>query len=159
MITKKLGFTLIELLAVVMIIAILTSVAVPKYRRSVVRAEATEAMVNLRTLFESAKRFRAANSAAPMRLKGLDVTFREASSDTDPAFTMGNFSYEFTSQFLRACRLNNGNYCFYFYYRMEGSGADVLVCEIVDLNGKNSWLCENIGQEELGTDHRRYVVF
>ena len=51
----KSGFTLIELLAVVLIIAILTSIAVPQYRRSVQRAQAMEMMTNLRTLFDSAK--------------------------------------------------------------------------------------------------------
>ena len=40
---KNNGFTLIEMLAVVLIIAMLVSVALPKYKRSVVRAEAMEA--------------------------------------------------------------------------------------------------------------------
>ena len=59
------GFTLIELLAVVLMIGILTSIALPQYRRSVQRAEAMEAMVNLRSLLDAARRYRAANDAAP----------------------------------------------------------------------------------------------
>ena len=72
------GFTLIELLAVVMIIAMLTSVALPQYRKSVQRAESMEALVNLRTIFDAAKRYRSANSEAPMKLNGLDVSFFDA---------------------------------------------------------------------------------
>ena len=57
---KNNGFTLIEMLAVVLIIAMLVSVALPKYKRSVVRAEAMEALTNLRTLQDSALRAKAA---------------------------------------------------------------------------------------------------
>ena len=51
---NKCGFTIIELLTVVIIIAALTAIALPQYQRSVARAEAMEAMVSLRTLYESA---------------------------------------------------------------------------------------------------------
>jgi len=53
----KNGFTLIELLVVVMMVAILTAIAVPQYRRSMDRAKTAEAMQMLPALFEARERW------------------------------------------------------------------------------------------------------
>ena len=53
---NKLGFTLIELLAVLLLIAILTAVALPQYRRVVDKAHIAEAEAMLRTLCDSSER-------------------------------------------------------------------------------------------------------
>lgn len=155
MLNTKSGFTLIELLAVVLIIGIMTSIALPQYRRSVSRAEAMEAMVNLRTIFDSAKRYKSANSQAPTRLLGLDVSFFDATSDTASTFSIGKFSYTFTNNYITACRLN-GNYCFYFYYNHATRGKDTLTCKLTSTGGKYDWLCENIGTTSLGSNE--YVI-
>ena len=145
------GFTLLELLAVVLIIGILASIALPQYRRSVARAEAMEAMVNLRTLFDSAKRYKAVHSQPPMQLNGLDVSFFDATSDTTDTFEIGRFQYKFTSSDISACRLN-GNYCFYFYYNHASKGKDTLTCKLSSTGGKYDWICEAIGTTDLGND-------
>ena len=54
---KASGFTLIELLVVVMIMAVLTAVAMPQYRRSMDRSKAAEAMQMLPALFEARERW------------------------------------------------------------------------------------------------------
>lgn len=52
----KKGFTLIELLTVVLIVAILSGVALPQYRKVVEKAHASEAQAMLRTIYESSER-------------------------------------------------------------------------------------------------------
>lgn len=52
----KRGFTLVELLAVVLIVAILTGVGVPQYRKAVDKARVTEAEAMLRTLYDASER-------------------------------------------------------------------------------------------------------
>ena len=149
---RKLGFTLIELLVVVIIIGILAAIALPQYRRSVERAQAMEALINLRTIFDSAKRFRAATSEFPVRLRGLDISFFDATSDEDSTFNIGKFSYTFdtTNNRISACRLNNGNYCFHYYYTYtynNMTSRDVLTCALTSTGGKYDWLCEAVSED------------
>ena len=54
----KKGFTLIELLAVVLIMGILASVAMPKYTRSLDRARMVEAEQMLAPIYEARERVR-----------------------------------------------------------------------------------------------------
>lgn len=146
------GFTLIELLAVVLMIGILTSVALPQYRRSVQRAEAMEALVNLKTIFDSAKRYRAANSETPLSLKGLDVQFFDGDDSSTP--TIGNFNYKFYDDYIAACRVDGkGNstyadtYCLIMYYKQDIGGTtyrDLLKCNTSSEKWK--YVCESLAQ-------------
>ena len=155
---NKLGFTLIELLAVVLIIGILASIAWPQYRRSISRAEAVEAMTNLRTLGDSARRYRAANGSFPLELRGMDVSFFDATSDTGPTFDIGKFQYKFTSTRIEACRLG-GNYCFYwtYYDPYNTMEKDVLTCRKLS-NGKYDWLCESLGKTPVYPGASEYLI-
>ena len=149
MMKTKFGFTLIELLAVVLIISILTSIAVPKYRRTVERAAATEALINVRSIFESAKRYKAATSIAPTKLKGLDISFYEASSEETSEFTIGNYTYTLAATYVKSC---HANYCFYMYYNHRTNGKDALTCKIEQTGGKYDWMCESVGDEDMGNN-------
>ena len=59
----KKGFTLIEMLTVVLIVAALTAVAVPQYRRSVERARMSEAVQMLPVIYDAVDRYYAAKPA------------------------------------------------------------------------------------------------
>lgn len=50
------GFTLIELMAVVMIIGVLSSIALPQYRRVVERSKFTKAQVMAKSMYDSCQR-------------------------------------------------------------------------------------------------------
>jgi prepilin-type N-terminal cleavage/methylation domain-containing protein len=143
------GFTLIELLAVVLIIGILTAIALPQYRRSIQRAESMEALVNLRTIFDSAKRYRSANSETPTKLNGLDVSFFDATSTTEANFGIGKFEYIFANDGISACRLSGSNtyndtFCFKMYYNHGTYGKSALTCTPSN-NVKYEWICPAMG--------------
>lgn len=81
----KKGFTLIELLTVVLIIAILTAVGLPQYRRVVQKSRAAEAEAMLRIIYDSSERLAgefgyrsydkllAAKGASNVGFKRLDI--------------------------------------------------------------------------------------
>ena len=69
------GFTLIELLVVVLIIGILASIALPQYRKAVVKAEAKTMLVNLKALAEAQQRFYLTNNRYADNFSDLDIDF------------------------------------------------------------------------------------
>ncbi len=147
------GFTLIEMLAVVLMIGILTAIGLPQYRKSVQRAEAMEALVNLKTIFDSAKRYRSANSEAPMNLKGLDVQFFDADSNSKEPI-IGNFRYNFNPTYIAACRVSgtgastySDTYCLLMHYNKDIGGTkyrDLMECNTG--SAKWSYVCESLAQ-------------
>ncbi len=142
---KKHGFTLIELLAVVVILGILTSIALPQYRKSIQRAEAANALINLKTIFDSAKRYKATHSAWPTSVSQLDVDLYNISSEGN----MGEFQYTFEPGFggnVSACRLKGNDsdsaYCLQAYYQKNNT-RDVYQC--LYLSEKYKPLCQSLG--------------
>ena len=143
---KKHGFTLIELLAVVVILGILTSIALPQYRKSIQRAEAANALINLKTIFDSAKRYKSANSRWPTSVSQLDVDLYNISADGN----MGEFQYTFGTVdggMVSACRLvtnaSLGTYCLNAHYALSGV-RDVYTCDYTAGSTKFKALCESM---------------
>ena len=125
------AFTLIELLAVVMIIAIMTAVAVPQYRSSIQQAQASEALINLRTIFDAAVRYKALNNAAPTSVTQLDVSFFDAQVSGNVSY-IGKFAYTFANTDIKACYIDGNNstntYCFTAYYNHATNGRGAMFC-------------------------------
>ena len=138
------GFTLIEMLAVVLIIGILVAVALPQYKRSVVRAEAMEALSNVKTLQDSALRAKAAspNRTAPTTLNQLDIDFFDATSKDSPNFSFGRYDYSMGTDKIVVKKTTGSNtYSFQAYYpNLNGVGGQI-TCS-ADAN--TIWLCESM---------------
>ena len=150
---KKQGFTLIELLTVVLILGILTSIAVPQYSKSIQRAEAADALINLKTLFDAGKRYYSLHSTWPTSFTGLDVGFLDAGTTGE----VGGFKYSFASnKTASACRLvgnsATSSYCLTAYYKKnidyDGNGTnetirDVYTCKD-NSGGEYAALCDSL---------------
>ncbi len=142
---KKNGFTLIELLTVVMILGILTAFALPQYRKATERANAANALINVRSLFDAAKRYHATRGTWPTSFTGLDVTLLLNPGSTNRS---GEFEYTFdaTNKVVSACRLKGDDpdnaYCLQAYYKKNGQ-RDVFLCAY--LAAKYQAVCEAMG--------------
>jgi type IV pilus assembly protein PilE len=73
------GFTLIELMAVIVIIAILTMIALPSYRESVMRARRAEAKELILSIAQAQERYYSANAKYAAQLSDMGIT--KATSD------------------------------------------------------------------------------
>lgn len=142
---RKTGFTLIELLTVVMILGILTAIALPQYRQATERANAANALINVRSLFDAAKRYYSSRSYWPTSLTGLDVTLMLNPGSTNQS---GEFEYTFdaANRTVTATRIignTAGNSYSLTAAYSSGGKRDVFTCTYVA--AKYQKLCENMG--------------
>ena len=155
MIHTNKGFSLIELLAVVLIIGILSSIALPQYRRSIQRAESVEGLTHTKAILEAAMRYYAAYDSYPEKLQGLDVAFYNASSQTDATTDIDNFKLTFAGDGITMCRLPSATPCATYYFKGHYNhatwGKAVITCTYVEQKYKH--ICEQFGTVLSGSTY------
>ncbi len=92
---RKAGFTLLELLMVVIIIAILASLALPQYLRTVAKARRSEALNVLATIRSAEQRYKAQFSLFSDAFGPLDIDYSDASGPvTKASMNVGSWTYD-----------------------------------------------------------------
>lgn len=113
------GFTLLEVLVVVLILGILTSIALPNYRRSLERTRVAETQSLLRAIYDSRERgamernydsYSVMPSSSKFGFNKLDITVKGTFSGTNKTqLTTANFRYDMSSTPLTATAIK-GDY-------------------------------------------------
>lgn len=154
----KYGFTLVELLSVVVILSVLTAIAVPQYTKSIQRTEAANALISLKTTYDSAKRYKSSFGSWPTSFRGLDVKVllntnadgSEIQSGDAWYNTSGAYQYSFPNNAVQACRVRAAEsgggpeqlYCLRATYSPLSSTADTYTCQAATARYQN--LCASL---------------
>ena len=151
---NKSGFTLVEMLIVVLIIAILSSVALPKYTRSVERARAMEAVALLQQIDAAVYAYYIERQACPTTFRQINVSMpiTSASDNANPVQTK-HFSYtlkgttkstvpDTSCGAALATRINGNDYGYYLWRNYPTSGKTGTLCHEVTDKTKGKQLCE-----------------
>ena len=109
---NKKGFTLLELLIVVLIIGILAAVALPQYKKTVLKTRFATVKQNTRALYEAQQRYFMARGAYASTLNDLDI---QVTSDDKFAYGVNS-----TSVAYGAYQLTNG---IIYYWLYTGGGG------------------------------------
>ena len=143
---KQKGFTLTELLIVILIMSILAGVALPRYARSVRRAEMAEGLVQGKTIYDAALRFKGAHGSAPTSFDELDVAFigTEISGNE---FEDGTFKYILQTTYVAAQNTRDNYEIRFIYPVIDSTGvyAPVACCP------STNFVCNNAGVSSTAT--------
>jgi len=147
-IQKRGGFTLIELLVVVLIIGILTSVALPQYQRSVMKARFAQAKIAANALADAMDVYYAAHMGYTAVLDNLDVSIDITSLSTSCTQTSDSCVYGtswgrcFLENDGRAgCTINGANLSYYIFCEnsTKQSLAGKKYCRVERKANPNDW--------------------
>lgn len=160
----KTGFTLVEMLAVVIIIGILTSVALPQYRRAVKRAQIVEVEHMLRVIYDSSERLAAFRGykdykamAKAMATAGGTVTFDQLDmidttkmpcelNSNKTTMTCKGFSYYMVSDDIVAEKSTKEGVVMFRFYRED---VPYLRCIVDDNRESSPKVCDSYGVEVM----------
>ena len=98
-------FTLLELLVVVLIIGILASIALPQYKKAVLRSRFATVKQNVKTLSQSMERYYLVNNVYPTSLSNLDIEIKPAK----------NTDYYINGHSIGGIIMSNGKYLLNYF--------------------------------------------
>ena len=161
---NKTGFTLVEVLTVVVIIAVLTSIALPKYARAIERSRATEAMVSIKALNDAVYAYYVDKGTCPRKFSLLIVTLPLIDGSSMSERVVSTKFFTFTLDAVNvpyipgtecrgtlAKRRNGGKYYYGIYnpYQPINGQASSLACTPVggtaDQRAASIEICESLG--------------
>lgn len=146
----KKGFTLIELLVVVLIIGILSSVALPQYKKAVLKARGAEAVQTMSTLENALNLYLLEHPKASFSDKAfneLSIQLPSCGGSDSDAFCTANFRYALVGGCSKnICWLmasdNKGQLPNLQSVRMNGRWNRT--CPVQDMMGEQAKLCDSI---------------
>ncbi len=154
--TKKNGFTLIELLVVTLIIAILTTIALPQYKKSVQKAYLAETNTLVAIFRDSLAAYSNEFNKLPENINDLSLPF-DISADGDEAMKFTTVSMHpsaivdvrskegitYKSHFIQLLPKKRTNISAEFYITMTKNGFPIyLACKGPDCGLLDSFNCE-----------------
>jgi type IV pilus assembly protein PilE len=131
------GFTLIEMLVVVLVIGILAAIALPQYRKAVLKARATEAIVLGATILRAEKIYYLINGEYTDDMNKLDI---QVSSTKNVRIQMHNDGSPRVDLYLE-----DFWFCFYF-----SSGNAVCAARAGNTMGRE--ICRTYGTDCSGSE-------
>ena len=155
---NKTGFTLVEVLTVVVIIAVLTSIALPQYARAIERSRATEAMSSIKAMNDSIYAYFAERNTCPPSFNKLVA--RVAGTDNEDHTQTSAKFFKFTMDAAAnvpgtdcpgvvATRINGGGYSYMIWnpYTSQSTSKELsLQCAPVDAtDSKSISVCDSLG--------------
>ena len=93
------GFTLLELLVVVLIIGILAAIALPQYKKAVIKSRFAKVKSNVHTLVSAIERYYLIHNAYPVGLAVLDVEVKNKDDEYYYTNTIGDVGGEIRNKY------------------------------------------------------------
>lgn len=138
MFTNKKGFTLLELLVVVLIIGILAAVALPQYKKAIVKTHFSELKVLTKNLFDAAQMFYLSNGSHADVMSDLDFDLAGATYQyRGVSFKDSGYYCGFTNDYV-SCKNNKLNMA----YRMDFTGERACVAYDSDKTNAKHQICK-----------------
>ena len=169
---KNHAFTLIEVLIAILIIAVLTAIALPKYQLLVDKAEFRKIQATLETVMQSVQRYMLINNSFPRSLNNLDISFEgctitDYNNDDYSSIALCNNSTElglepvYNAVYITLPKASNTQFMLegYMVPHGYGRGRGTRVCSARQGEPRYIKLCASVGKQSGDSVWKSYDLF